>query len=202
MAKNINVEKNIHSGNVITIHKETGKIRANCVYARSCDEIPAFLLEDGAIEVIDAQTIRLYAVEGPADRKFPVYICWEEASEEKCDKVPGKYGSWSKDNGDTTLKVVDGKCYNLPANVTAVLMTEELPAFVQAAGFPVARKGNEWELIRTDWGGDVRVGTIGQAFWCEYAPGDINILAITEPSAKEYLVSVDGEDVGRLVDLF
>ncbi len=200
---NINVQNAIRSGNPITIHKEVGKVRKNCVYARSSADVPAFLLADGAVEMINEQTVRMHAVEGYADRMFPVYLCWEEVSGENADKVPGKFGSWPKDNGDTTLKVVDGKCYNLPANVTAVLMTEELPAFVQEAGFPVeACKGRKWELIRTDWGGDVRTGTIGQAFWCLYGPGDINILDINEPSAQEYVVSVDGEDVGRLVDLF
>lgn len=198
----INVQETIRCGNPITIHKEVGKVRKNCVYARSSADVPAFLLADGAVEMINEQTVRMHAVEGPADRKFPVYVCWEEVSGENADKVPGEFGSWPKDNGDTTLKVVDGKCYNLPANVTAVLMTEELPAFVQEAGFPVARKGNMWELIRTDWNGDVRTGTIGQAVWCLYGPGDVNILDINEPSAQEYLVSVDGEDVGRLVDLF
>lgn len=196
-----NIKSIIENGNVIIIHKETGKVRANCVYAKSLAEVPQFLIEDGAIEVIDNDTIRLYAVECPAERKFPVYICWEEVSAENADKVPGKYGSWSKDNGDTTLKVVDGVCYNLPANVTAVLMTEELPAFVVEAGFPVVRNGDNWELTRTDWGGEVRVGTIGKAFWCQYGVGDVNILALAEKSAAEYIVSVDGEDIGRLVDL-
>ena len=192
---------NIKSGPIV-IHKECGKLRNNCVYATSAKQIPGFLIEDGAIEVISNDAIVLHAVEGPAIRKFPVYICWEEASLENQSKIPGKYGTWPKDNGDETLKVVDGKCYNLAANVQAVLMGDELPDFVVDAGFPVTRKGDNWELIRTDWGGDVRVGTIGQAFWCMYGVGDVNILAITEPSAQEYIVSENGVDIGRLVDLF
>lgn len=195
------VKEAIVNGREISIHKAVGKVRENCIYAKSVDDVPEFLIEDGAIVVNGDGSITLYAVECPATRTFPVYICWEKVSEENRDKVPGNFGSWSKDNGDTTLKVVDGKCYNLPATVKAVLMSEELPSFVQEAGFPVVRNGDNWELTRTDWGGEVRVGTIGKAFWCQYGVGDVNILAITEASASEYIVSFNGEDVGRLVDM-
>ena len=112
------------------------------------------------MEVINNDgSITLYAVECPATRTFPIYICWEEVSAENADKVSGKYGSWSKDNGDT------------------------------------------WELTRTDWGGEIRKGDIGKAFWCLYGKGDVNILAIAEKSADEYIVSFNGEDVGKLTDL-
>ena len=196
-----NIKEAIINGQEISIHKAVGKVRENCVYAKSIDEIPTFLIEDGAIVINKDGSITLYAVECPATRNFPVYICWEKVSEENKDKVPGDFGSWSKDNGDTTLKVVDGKCFNLPAPVKAVLMTAELPSFVQEAGFPVVRNGENWELTRTDWGGEVRVGTIGKAFWCQYGVGDVNILAIAESSAAEYIVSFNGVDVGRLVDM-
>ena len=195
------VKEAIRKGEVLLIHKAVGKVRENCVYARSIDDVPAFLIEDGALVINTDGSITLYAIESPATRNFPVYICWEKVSEENKDKVPGDFGSWSKDNGDTTLKVVDGKCYNLPALVKAVLMTDELPSFVQEAGFPVVRNGENWELTRTDWGGEVRVGTIGEAFWCQYGVGDVNILAIAESSAAEYIVSFNGEDIGRLVDM-
>lgn len=191
----------IRNGKEISIHKVVGKVRENCVYATTIEEVPAFLLEDGAITVNSDGSITLYAVECLATRRFPVYVCWEEVSAENADKVPGKYGSWSKDNGDTTLKVVDGKCYNLPSMVKATLITEVVPEWVIAAGFPVNRNGNTWELTRTDWGGEVRVGTIGKALWCQYGEGDVNILALTEKSASEYIVSIDGEDVGVLTDL-
>ena len=195
------VKEAIINGQEISIHKAVGKVRENCVYAKSIDEVPTFLIEDGAIVINEDGSITLYAVECPATRNFPVYICWEKVSEENKDKVPGDFGSWSKDNGDTTLKVVDGKCYNLPAPVKAVLMTDELPSFVLVGGFAVVRYGENWELTRTDWGGEVRVGTIGKAFWCQYGVGDVNILAIAESSAAEYIVSFNGEDVGRLVDM-
>jgi len=193
---NININKEFY------IHKDgVGKIRENCIYATSTNEVPNFLIEDSAITINSDNTITLYAAEGPATRSFPVYICWESVSEQNKDKVPGTYGTWPKDNGDTTLKVIDGKCYNLPAMIKAVLMTDELPSFIQEAGFPVVRNGENWELTRTDWGRDVRIGTIGKAFWCEYGPNDVNILSLAEPSAKEYIVTINGEDACRLVDL-
>ncbi len=191
----------IRNGKEIFIHKAIGEVRENCVYATTIEEVPTFLLEDGAVTVNSDGSITLYAVESPATRQFPVYVCWEEVSAENADKVPGKYGSWSKDNGDTTLKVVDGKCYNLPSMVKATLITEVVPEWVIAAGFPVNHNGNTWELTRTDWGGEVRVGTIGKALWCQYGEGDVNILALTEKSASEYIVSLNGEDVGVLTDL-
>lgn len=191
----------INAGKEIFIHKAVGKVRENCVYAKSVAEVPEFLIEDGAIEVNEDGSITLYAVECPATRNFPVYICWEEVSAENADKVPGNFGSWSKDNGDTTLKVVDGKCYNLPSMVKATLITEVVPEWVESAGFPLERKGDTWELTRTDWGGEVRKGTIGAALWCQYGEGDVNILALAEKSATEYIVTIDGEDVGILTDL-
>lgn len=86
--------------------------------------------------------------------------------------------------------------------VKTTLITEVVPEWVIAAGFPVNRNGNTWELTRTDWGGEVRVGTIGKALWCQYGEGDVNILALTEKSTSEYIVSIDGEDVGVLIVLF
>ena len=196
------VRNSILKGEEVVIHKAVGKVRENCVYAKVAEDIPSFLIEDGAITLNEDGTITLYAVECPATRTFPVYICWEKVSAENAEKVPGKFGSWSKDNGDTTLKVVEGKCYNLPAKVRAVLMTDEVPEWVTAAGFPVERDGDDWKLTRTDWGGEVRVGTIGKAFWCYYGEGDVNILALAEKSASEYTVEIDGKDVCTLTELF
>ena len=193
----------IRAGKEFTIHRATGKVRENCVYAETLSDVPSFLIEDGAIVVNNDGSITMIAVEGPAPRQFPVFICWEEVSAENANKVSGKYGCWPKDNGATTLKVVDGKCYTLPAMVTAVLITaDSVPEWVLEAGFPVMRNGNTWELTRTDWGNEVRVGEIGKSFWCLYGPGDVNILSISEKSAAEYIVSVDGKDVGTLTELF
>ena len=186
----------------ICIHKAgVGKVRENCAYAQKLDEVPAFLLEDGAVKANADGTITLFAVECPATRKFPVYVCWEKVSEENAHKVPGIYGAWSKDNGDTTLKVVDGKCYNLPATVEASLITEDVPEWVIAAGFPVERKGDTFELTRTDWGGEIRVGRIGKAMWVQYGESDVNILDLSEHSASEYIIVEDGKDVGALTEV-
>lgn len=194
----MNIEKLVEG---IEIHKAVGKVRENCVYAKSLAEVPAFLIEDGAVEANADGSITLYAVECPATRNFPVYVCFEQVSEDNAHKVPGNYGAWSKDNGDTTLKVVDGKCYNLPATVKASLITEEVPAWVTAAGFPVERKADTYELTRTDWGGEVRVGRIGKAMWVQYGDSDVNILDLAEKSASEYIVSEDGKDIGVLTEL-
>ncbi len=191
----------VKNGEVIFMHKNVGKVRENCVYAKCIDEVPTFLLEDGAVKDNGDGSITLYAVECPAVRHFPVYVCYEQASEENRHKVPGIYGAWSKDNGDETLKVVDGKCYNLPTTVKACLITEDVPQWVKDAGFPVQRNGDTYELIRTDWGGEVRVGRIGKAMWVCYGEGDVNILDLAEPSAAEYVVTRDGKDVGVLTDL-
>ena len=198
----MNIEKMVREGMEILIHKAgVGKVRENCVYAKSVEEVPAFLLEDGAVKANADGSITLYAIECPATRNFPVYVCWEQVSDENSDKVPGKYGAWPKDNGDETLKVVDGKCYNLPATVKASLITEEVPEWVQKAGFPVHRNGDTYELTRTDWGGEVRTGRIGKALWVQYGEADVNILDLAEKSATEYIVTLDGKDVGVLTEV-
>lgn len=192
----------ICKGNEVLIHKDgVGKVRENCIYAKYLSEVPTFLLEDGAVKVNDDGSITLYAVECPVTRKFPVYICYELVSKENHDKVPGNYGAWSKDNGDDTLKVVDGKCYNLPATVKASLITEEVPEWVMSAGFPVSRKGDTYELTRIDCGGEVRIGRIDKAMWVQHRNGKVNILDLNESSASEYIVTYDGEDVGVLTEL-
>lgn len=198
-----NIISSIKKGIEFLIHKSgVGKIRENCIYAKSIDDVPEFLLEDGAVVVNPDGSLTLYAVECPATRDFPIYICYEEVSERNADKVPGKYGAWSKDNGDETLKVVDGKCYNLPATVKATLITEDIPEWVLDAGFPVAQSENYFELVRTDWGGEVRRGEIRHALWVRYGEKDVNILALSEPSASEYIVlDQEGNDVGFLTDL-
>lgn len=130
----LKLTEEIKNGEEITIHKSgVGQVRENCVYAKSIEQVPKHLIEDGAAKLNENETITLFAIEGPATRQFPVYICWEEVSAENADKVPGKYGCWPKDNGDNTLKVVDGKCYNLPVGLRSSLLTEEIPEWVSEA---------------------------------------------------------------------
>lgn len=177
-------------------------LRKNCALAHSVNEVPEFLVQDGAIVIVNESTIRLYAVEGPVERSFPVYICWEEVSDEKKDSVPGNFGSWPKDNGATTLTEVDGQFYNLPTTNKAVVITDEIPAFIMEAGFPVSIDGNTANLTRTDWGGEVRKGTVGKALWVSYGSNDVNILAATEKSASEYNVCMDGIVYGTVAEIF
>ena len=177
-------------------------VRKNCVLANSVKEVPDFLVQDGAVSIVDETTIKLFAVEGSVERKFPVYICWEEVSTEKADSVPGKFGSWPKDNGATTLTEVEGKFYNLPTTNTAVVITKNIPSIIKDAGFPVSIEGNTAKLTRTDWGGEVRTGTVGNALWVSYGPNDVNILAATEKSASEYNVLIDGIVYGTVAEFF
>lgn len=176
--------------------KGVGSIRKNCVLAKNANDIPIFLIEDGAVEVDNnGRQIILHAVEGAAKRSFPVYICWEPVSQENYDQVPGIYGAWPKDNGSTTLKVVDGKCYNLPEEHLAALVIEAgVPDWIDVCGFPVHQHGETYELIRTDWGGDVRMGRIEEALWVLYGPQDVNILSLAEESAESYVAIIDGKE--------
>lgn len=70
---------------------------------------------------------------------------------------------------------------------------------IKAQATEAIRSGKEISIHKAV--GKVRVGTIGKALWCLYGEGDVNILALTEKSASEYIVSIDGEDVGILTDL-
>lgn len=192
-----NIMDSVREGAEFNLYKKgVGSLRENCIFAESVNDIPEFLIKDGAIEVAEnGKAITLNAVEGPATRKFPVYVCWEKVSKDNWEKVPGDYGSWPKDNGATTLKVVDGKCYNLPAIVKAALILEDkIPEWVEKAGFPVRRNGDTYELVRTDWGGDVRTGDIEDALWMCYGEGDVNILSLSEQSADSYVANIDGKE--------
>ena len=186
------------------IHKAE-RLRKNCVLSTGPESIPAFLIDDGAISIIDNNRIELNSVEASVIRHFPVYICWEKVSEENYDRVPGQYGTWPKDNGATTLTIKDGKLYDIPCNLRAALISEKLPQFVceavTLANFSLTRRGNQWKLIRTDWG-EPRIGELGKALWVEYGEGDISILSLDEESAKNYFVIVDRKDVGLLTELF
>lgn len=188
------------NGKGIDIHKKK-EFPKNCILVESVTDIPPALLMDGAIGITPGDVIVLRSVKGSVSRKLPVVIRFEEVSPENEDKVPGKFAAWPKDNGFDTTKVVDGKCYNLPSTVKASLITEKVPDWVKNAGFPVNRKGDCFELTRTDWGGEVRTGPIGKAMWVQYTEKDINILNLAEQSASEYIVSYNGEDVGVLTEI-
>jgi hypothetical protein len=196
---------NLSLGGTIRIHKEAGKERLNCVLAHNSEEVPDFLLKDKACEINDDGTLTLHAVEGPAKRQFPVYVSWEEVSEEKKDKVPGCYGSWPKDNGATTLVYKDGKLFDkAPVCVAAMLIPGKIPEYF--AKMPNIQLVDGFCEVHTNWG-EVRkaplptkVGTY-TACLIEYNDGSVNLLTLTEPSAAEYILQdAEGNDIGYLID--
>ena len=186
-----------------TIHKKAGE-RKTCRLIRKADEIPQFLLDSGAVRVNDDGTITMIAVEGPATREIPFFLAWEET-----DKVPGGFGSWPKDNGwDTLVTTADGRCFNKAADDSAMprykacRLKFDLPChffFKEGVSFD-----GEVCTVQTSWG-ETRTSVIPEegcdAVLVEYEDGGVNILTLSEPSAAEYFVEVDGKDVGSLVDL-
>lgn len=194
---------------IITIAKVSGI--GNCKYVATAEEVPSFLLEDHSVRIVDSG-LEMYCVDGtePAVRPFPVFLKWEEASEEKratlIHKVNGitahpKYGTWPKDNGfDTLDHDEDGNCF--PKGVQylrAALVADRLPS-LNFESQPVSKVGNQW-MVKTSWGED-RYGDIGKAVFVEYGAGNINIVALSEASAKEYTVFIDGVANGNLVEYF
>lgn len=180
---------------LLTPKKDYGTRCTNCIYAKSVCEIPHFLIEDGAIEVNKNGSINLYDVECYTVRKFPVYIYYSEVHPNFRDKLPGKYRAVPKDDGDTTLKVINGKCYNLSHAALAALVTETVPNWVTDSALPITRIGNIFKLKRID---KTVSGQIGKALWVEYGSKDIRILKITEKNASEYFVTYKGHYIGTL----
>ena len=193
----------------ITIAKVSGI--GNCKYVATAEEVPSFLLEDHSVRIVDSG-LEMYCVDGtePAVRPFPVFLKWETASEEKKDtlvhivdgvEVHPSYGTWPKDNGFDTLDHYDeGKCF--PKGIQylrAALVTDIIPA-LDFGNQPVEKVGNSWK-IKTSWG-EERFGEIGKAVYVEYGPSNINIVALSEASAKEYTVFIDGVAKGNLVEYF
>ena len=200
------------------IHRQAGTRRERCMCIHNMIELLASsemqeLILDGALEILDAPkgVIALHAIEDGQGTRIlkdfseTRYICWEEVSEENKDKVPGIYGCWNKDNGNTTLVVVEGICYNKAAEVDACLITENVPEWVTEAGFPVEICGSTARLLRTDWTDDEhpegtwRSGRVGKALWVQYGNSDVNILDLAEKSAETYFITIDGIEV-PLVD--
>ena len=194
---------------IITISK-VGTI-GNCKFVKGPEDVPAFLLDDGSVHIVGSG-LEMHCVDGkdPAIRQFPLFLKWELASEEKrptlIHEFEGKelhptFGSWPKDNGFETLDHdASGNCF--PKGVQylrAALVAEEIPA-LDFGELPISREGNSWKLT-TSWG-EERFGEIGKAVFVEYKPGNVNIVALSEPSAGEYTVFVDGVAKGNLVEYF
>ena len=103
---------------------------------------------------------------------------------------------------DAILNILTGKEFYIhkpnESCIRAVLMSFNLPKWVENAGFPVGLDGEYWKLSRD---GKVYTGIPGKALWCESREGDINILSLTGKPASEYIVTIDGEDVDTLHSL-
>lgn len=188
---------------VFTIHKKAGE-RKTCRMIRKADEIPQFLLDSGAVRVNDDGSVTMTAVEGPATREIPFFLAWE-----KTEKLPCGYGSWPKDNGASTLDVTeDGRCFDKAADdasmprYKACKLTIPLPRYFSAKQSVSIR--NMVCMVQTSWG-ELRTSRIPEtgcdAILIEYEDGGVNILTLSEPSASDYIVEVDGKDIGKLVDL-
>lgn len=178
------------------IHRTIGEPFKDCIYAKDLSDVPDFLLEDGAVKANADGSISMYNSE---TRGFPIYLCFCKVSENVAHKiVPGIYMAWPIDNGDATLKVVDGKCYFLAPNILATLITNTLPTWVSNSGFPVKRNGNTYELTRPDRGGEVLIGRIGKALWLYHSKNDIDILDLADPAVFDYIVTECGHDICSL----
>lgn len=211
MSNIINTNEFILNGEIINIGKLPGAALQNCVFVKSKEDIPTFLIEDRAVEVREGQ-VYMWSVDGEnaseAVRPFPLFLKWEEASAEKRAVLERKladgtvlkplYGTWPKDNGFEMLtRDENGVCYDRAPVMPAAMLSEELPAFCE--GCEVSRNGNRWS-VKTSWG-EIRSGEIGQAFWVCYKAGDVNIVAVSEKSAAEYYLYENGVRKERLVDL-
>lgn len=198
------------SNNVVTIAKVSGI--GNCIFCSCPKDVPTFLIEDNAVRIMPDGRLAMWCVDGqePAIRPFPVFLKWEVASAEKREtlrhlvdgaQVHPVYGTWPKDNGfQTLLHDEKGNCFPKEIQfLRAALVTEELPD-LEFGQQKVFRNGNSWAII-TSWG-ETRYGEIGKAVFVEYGPGNINIVALSEASAKEYTVFIDGVAKGNLVEFF
>ena len=201
------IVSNILNGEEFLTHPLKGYNRKNCIYVKCKQDIPRFLLQDGAIEVNEADnSVTLYSVANVATRKLPTYICYDVVSAENKGRVIGEFGSWPKDNGNSTIKLLNGRCYNPAKTIRAALITDkEIPSWVISSGMPIERiDENTYQLtrIKDKQGKNIRQGFIREAIWVEYKHGDIDILSLDEMYKFKYIVTtIDGKDVGLLETL-
>ena len=214
--KNQNTQNTITLPDTFLIHKKAGELKT-CRFVEKPEDIPAFLTNpwvmdaegnlakvEPAVTVLENGNVRMIAVEGPAERQFPFFLKWEKTAKLACG-----YGSWPKDNGWDTLDVINGRCYDKAAS------DDEMPRYLACRLVcPVPlhfglkkslsiRNNHVW--VKTNWG-EEREHQIPKYNHCEavlveYEDGGINILTLSEESAFEYYVEIDGHDVGLLVDL-
>lgn len=211
MTNSINTISASNIDGIISIGKLPGAALQNCRFVSTPADLPEFLVEDRAVEVTE-NGVSMWSVDGEeaslAHRPFPFFLKWEKASIEKRSVlereledgtvIKPKYGTWPKDNGFETLtRDENGTCFDLAPVMKAAILSEELPSFCD--GVEVTREGNRW-AVTNSWG-EIRSGEIEKAFWVEYKPGDVNIVAVSEPSAAEYYLYENGVRKERLIDL-
>lgn len=195
--------------NVVFEIAKLTNILANCRFIEKKEDVPSFLLEDGAVH-FDGDSIVMYCVDGtdPAVRELPVFLKWEQASKEKKSTlihvvdghvVHPSFATWPKDDGFETLNHdSEGNCFQKGIKLLrAAMVSEELPP-LDFGDQKVEKVGNSWMII-TSWG-EKRYGECGRAVFVEYGPENINIVALTEPSAREYTVFEGGKMKGNMVD--
>ena len=192
---------------VFSIYKKAGELKT-CRYVKRPEDVPAFLMEAGAVSITADGRLKMIAKEGPAIRSFPVYLKWE-----KSETLEAGYGAWPKDNGDTTLNVVpDGRCFDKAARdedmprYLACRLTNKLPepfASKKSISFVVTGKYMVCE-VKTTWG-ETRTAVLPSdgfnAVLVEYEDGGANIVTMSEPSASDYFIELDGKTLGKMVDL-
>ena len=81
----------------------------------------------------------------------------------------------------------------------AALVTEELP-HLYFGKLSVSRIGDSWKIITKS--GEERYGEIEKAVFVQCGPGDIDIISLSDPSAREYTVFIAGVTKMNMVDYF
>ena len=184
---------------LINIHKQSGKLRPTCRRVTCKADIPAELINSGAVTV-DGNSVTMIAVEGPATRQFPFFLSWETT-----EKTASGYGAWPKDNGATTLIVdAEGHCYDKAPVLTAYVLQFGQPIHEHFATMENITVKDGMCKVATSWG-EVREAPMPTreeytAVLIDYGDG-VNLLTLSEPSAEEYIVQKDGKDIGRLLDV-
>lgn len=191
---------------VFSIYKKAGELKT-CRYVEKPADVPAFLMEAGAVSITADGHLKMIAKEGPAIRSFPVYLKWE-----KSETLKAGYGAWPKDNGDETLNVApDGRCFDKAARdedmprYLACRLTNKLPepfASKKSISF-VTGKCLVCE-VKTTWGETRKAELPSEGFdavLVEYEDGGANIVAMSESSAYDYFIELNGKTLGKMVDL-
>ena len=159
----------------------------NCVRITAEEDIPGFLKD---VVRVEGDTLVLDCLEG--EERVPVgsVIAFEQLES-------GKMNVWNKANWATTTVEKDGKFYELPKTVKAVLLDENLPEeLVKQLGDAFKMQGGEYQL-QTDWG--VSAAAPKNGYLVIYGPKeggglDANILTVGTPSfANYYVVTEEGK---------